>query len=266
MEEIDRRADSLEKMRHPQSEESAEKAKEAEEVERSGGTEETGKQGFDVAFIGAARDYRMLLDKGYPVDASLKLVGDHFRLTHNGRMILYRGILSRSASQTNLAKLVRAPWEGATLAIDGYNILFTLTNYLHGHPMFIATDGLLRDVGGAHGRIADHRGFERMAELCVAMLASMSLGAITLFLDAPVSSSGRQASFLREAFAAHGMRAEVRLENSVDHFVACWEGELIATADSAIIARSSGHTFDLARHILERQFSARFLSLADFLV
>ena len=220
---------------------------------------------YDQAFIDAARDYRMLLDKDYPVDASLKLVGDHFRLTHTGRMVLYRGILSRAASQINLAKLIRAPWEGATLAIDGYNILFTLTNYLHGHPMFVATDGLLRDVGGAHGRIADHRGFERMATLCVDTLATMGLGPITLFLDAPVSSSGRQAGFLRDAFAAHDMHAEVRLENSVDHCLAHWDGELIATADSAIIARSKGRTFDLARYILERQFSARFQSLATFL-
>ncbi len=220
---------------------------------------------LDEAFIGAARDYRMLLDKEYPIDASLKLVGDRYRLSHNGRMMLYRGILSRGASQTNLAKLVRSPWEGATLSIDGYNILFTLTNYMHGHPMFIASDGFLRDVGGAHGRIADHRGFERMAQLTVDMLAGLALGTITFFLDAPVSSSGRQAGFLREAFAGRGINAEVCLENGVDHRLAYWEGELIATADSAIIARTGAHVFDLARYILERQFRAHFPQLASFL-
>jgi len=173
------------------------------------------------------RDYRLLLDKEYPVDASLKLVGDHYRLSHNGRMMLYRGVLSRAASQTNRAKLVRSPWEGATLGIDGYNILFTLTNYMHGHPMFVATDGFLRDVGGAHGRIADHRGFERMAQLTVDILATLNLDAITFFLDAPVSSSGRQAGFLREAFAQRGTRPRWQLENGVDHLLAYWEGELI---------------------------------------
>lgn len=223
------------------------------------------RQIFDSAFIGAARDYRMLLDKEYPIDASLKLVGDHFRLTHSGRMMLYRGILSFNASQNNLSKLVRRAWEGATLAVDGYNVLFTLTNYLHGHPMFVATDGFLRDVGGAHGRIADHRGFERMAELCVEELASLSLEKISVFLDAPVSSSGRQAGFLRATFSRHGIDAEVRLENGVDHCLASWDGELIATADSAIIARSRAHSFDLARYILERAFGAHFPSLAELL-
>jgi len=265
MEDTDQRERGAVRAELAEGTEPAEGTETMEYAERPDASGEPETQLFDAAFIGAARDYRMLLDKGYPVDASLKIVGDHFRLSHNSRMMLYRGILSRAASQTNLAKLIRAPWEGATLAIDGYNILFTLTNYLHGHPMFIATDGLLRDVGGAHGRIADHRGFERMAEICVATLASMELGAITLFLDAPVSSSGQQAGFLREAFAARSINAEVRLENNVDHFVTCWEGELIATADSAIIARSNGRTFDLARHILERQFSARFQSLAEFL-
>jgi hypothetical protein len=220
---------------------------------------------FDDAFAAAARDYRMLLDKEYPVDASLKLVGDRYRLSHNGRMMLYRGILSRSASQINLAKLVRVSWEGAELGIDGYNVLFTLTNYLHGHPMFIATDGFLRDVGGAHGRIADHRGFERMAEVVAEMLSQLNLGKVTFFLDAPVSSSGKQAAFLREAFARCSVNAEVRLENGVDHFLACWEGELIATADSAIIARTSAHVFDLARYILERQFNAHFPPLASLI-
>lgn len=220
---------------------------------------------FDEAFIGAVRDYRMLLDKGYPIDASLKLVGDRYRLSHNGRMMLYRGVLSRAASQTNRAKLVRSPWEGATLGIDGYNILFTLTNYMHGHPMFVATDGFLRDVGGAHGRIADHRGFERMAQLTADVLATLNLDTITFFLDAPVSSSGRQAGFLREAFAQRGINAEVQLENGVDHLLAHWEGELIVTADSAIIARTGAHVFDLARYILERQFNAHFPQLAKLL-
>jgi hypothetical protein len=220
---------------------------------------------FDEAFIGAVRDYRMLLDKEYPVDAGLKLVGDRYRLSHNGRMMLYRGVLSRAASQINRAKLVRSPWEGAALGVDGYNILFTLTNYMHGHPMFIATDGFLRDVGGAHGRIADHRGFERMAQLTADILASLNLSTILFFLDAPVSSSGRQAGFLREAFAQRGIRAEVRLENGVDHLLAHWEGELIVTADSAIIARTGAHVFDLARYILERQFGARFPQLASIL-
>lgn len=228
-------------------------------------TEESPVDHLDEAFIGAARDYRMLLDKEYPVDASLKLVGDRYRLSHNGRMMLYRGILSRGASQTDLAKLVRSPWEGTTLGIDGYNILFTLTNYMHGHPMFIATDGFLRDVGGAHGRIADHRGFERMAQLTVDILATLNLDKITFFLDAPVSSSGRQAGFLREAFARRGIDAEVRLENGVDHLLAYWEGELISTADSAIIARTGAHVFDLARYILERQFGARFPHLSSCL-
>ncbi len=220
---------------------------------------------FDLNFIDAAKDYRMLLDKGYPVDATLKLVGDRFRLTHNARMLLYRGILPTDLSRSNHAKLVRALWEEAELAVDGYNVLFTLTNYLHGHPMFIATDGFLRDVGGAHGRIADHRGFERMADIMVRILAEFAPRHITFFLDAPVSSSGRQAAWLRDAFVREGLDAEVRLENGVDHFLAHWEGELIATADSAIIAAAKTRVFDLARVVLERRFGAEFPCLAALL-
>jgi hypothetical protein len=123
----------------------------------------------------------------------------------------------------------------------------------------------LEDVGGAHGRIADHRASNAWhGSRSIFWRPSISRS-ITFFLDAPVSSSGRQAGFIREAFARRGINAEVRLENGVDHFLAYWEGELIATADSAIIARTKAHVFDLARYILERQFSARFPQLASFL-
>jgi len=155
----------------------------------------------------------MLLDKDYPLDASLKLVGDRYRLSHNGRMMLYRGILSPKSFPRSISpSFVRSPWERASLGVDGYQYLSTLMNYMHGHPMFIATDGFLRDVGGAHGRIADHRGFERMAEITAEYLAALNLQSLTFFLDAPVSSSGRQAGFLREAFAQRSINAEVRLE------------------------------------------------------
>ncbi|MDH7483927.1 MAG: DUF434 domain-containing protein, partial [Spirochaetales bacterium] len=202
-----------------------------------------GRSLLDSNFVEAARDYRLLLDKGYPVDASLKLVGDRWRLSHLTRMMLYRGILSSELSARNAAKLMETMPRDVSLAIDGYNILFTLTNYLHGHPMFIATDGLLRDVGGAHGRIADHRGFERMAEIMVKILAEFVPGHITFFLDAPVSASGMQAAWLRKKFASEGLDAEIRLENGVDHLLAHWEGELIATADSAIIAVTQAKVF-----------------------
>lgn len=226
-------------------------------------TSDHGRSLINQDFIEAARDYRMLLDKGYPVDASLKLVGDRWRLSHLSRMMLYRGILSTEASTQNAAKLVSLPPEGASMAIDGYNILFTLTNYLHGHPMFIATDGLLRDVGGAHGRIADHRGFERMARLLLQELARLRLGSITIFLDAPVSSSGNQAGYLRSQAAGLGLGIEVRLENATDHFLAAWQGDILCTADSAIVSRTGARVFDLARHVLEQAFKPRFLVLSE---
>ena len=61
---------------------------------------------LDDTFIAAARDYRMLLDKDYPLDASLKLVGDRYRLSHNGRMMLYSCLLYTSDAADDLLCVV----------------------------------------------------------------------------------------------------------------------------------------------------------------
>ena len=39
-------------------------------------------------FRQAALDYRLLLDRGYPVNATLKLVGDRYRLDRTDRIVL----------------------------------------------------------------------------------------------------------------------------------------------------------------------------------
>jgi len=63
----------------------------------------------------AAADYRWLLDRGYPDQGALRLVGDRYRLSGVERNTLYRGVFSDADSRRRAARLV----DPEALARDG---------------------------------------------------------------------------------------------------------------------------------------------------
>ncbi|MFA5851218.1 MAG: DUF434 domain-containing protein [Spirochaetales bacterium] len=219
---------------------------------------------FPDNFPEAARDYRMLLDKGYPVEASIRLVGDRYRLDKAGRTILFRGILPERLSRENLKRRAASLIPGSRIALDGYNVLFTMTNYLRGHPLFIATDGFLRDAGGAHGRVTDTSQFLSAIDECCASLKRLAVSHVEIYLDAPISRSAEHAQAARLALTAHHIPGNVIMVPSADGFVADWDGDAVASSDSVVIAKSHSPVFDLARQTLETRYDVDFPDLAAF--
>jgi hypothetical protein len=166
----------------------------------------------------AALEYRWLIDRGYATSAGLKLVGDKHQMTRDERMILFRGVASSRASEARLAVIAAPDSIGAGLEIlvDGYNQALTVMHYLAGRLLFIGTDGLTRDAGAAHGRIADQALFERAIGLLADRLAAPSPERVAVYLDAPVPGSAGHAALFRRLFAARGLEAIVLLERSAD--------------------------------------------------
>jgi len=220
------------------------------------------KGNFQENFADAARDYRLLLDKGYPVEASIRLVGDRYRLDKAGRTILFRGILPERLSRENSKRRLASLAPESRIALDGYNVLFTITNYLRGHPLFVATDGFLRDAGGAHGRVADASQFLAAIDDCCACLNQLSVSSVEFYLDSPISRSAEHAQAARLALATRHIPGDVVMVPSADGFVAAWDGDAVASSDSVVIAKSRSPVFDLARHILATRYGADFPDLA----
>ncbi len=217
----------------------------------------------------AAREYRLLLDWGYPVAASIKLVGDRHRMDRDERMVLFRGVASTADSAAR-SRAVAAPGgiaEGLVLLIDGYNQALTVMHYLAGRPLFVGTDGLTRDAGGSHGRIADPVLFERAAGLLADRLAALRPERAAVYLDAPVPGSAGHAALFRRLLGTRGIEAIVLLERSADaplKAAGSDPGALIASGDSAVAdavvaarerAGGAGATlYDSARWAIELAF------------
>lgn len=215
-------------------------------------------------FTLALRDYRLLLNRGYPIPSTLKLVGDRYRLSHTERIILFRGVLDDEKNADIGKKLISVLPATANLAIDGFNVLFTLINYRRGHPLFISTDGLLRDAGGAHGRIERIEDWDWARTLFCDTLLRLPVGPLWVYLDAPVSHSGEYRQELEQNLRAHKASVQVVLEDCADIPLQTFTGTAIASSDSTVALRCKTSIFDLARYILETSYHAQFLDVGAY--
>ncbi len=81
----------------------------------------------------AGADLCWLLDRGYAVTSSLKLVGDRYALTQRQRVAVGRCCCRQAASEGRRARQVEVSQLcGRALAIDGYNVLTTVEAALAG--------------------------------------------------------------------------------------------------------------------------------------
>lgn len=216
----------------------------------------------DADVAAAAADYRWLLDRGYPDQGALKLVGDRYRLSRTGRAMLYRGVFSTTDSTRRAAKLVpfdtleAGTLEADTLTIDGHNVLFTIWNALAGRPVVEATDWLVRDIGGTRSRLPHDERFDRVAGMLCRALASAGVPDITVLLDDPLPWSREQCTTLERIWAesapAGGGRLVARTERSVDAAVAATASGLIATSDTAVVDRCPVRVVDLGGYVVTR--------------
>ena len=217
-------------------------------------------------FEEALKDYYFLLNRDYPEKETLKLVADRYRLTGVQRTVLFRGMtsaeraLNRKAKQIPLESLERKP-----LYIDGYNVLFTMMNYLLGKVVFIGNDGLLRDSGETYGNIEKEEIFLKSVEMLVHFLGTHAIEPVTIFLDQPVTGSETHKEKLEREFHARGVQPRILLVPSVDNVLGELTDGVLATSDSEIIELSFCPVLDLAQEILAHSFGISFLDLGGLI-
>jgi hypothetical protein len=224
-----------------------------------------------AALIGAAADYRWLLDSGYPEQASIKLVGDRFALGKEERLVLFRGISSSAASASRRSAQVGGA-AGRLLLVDAYNQIYSVMHYLAGKPVFVCSDGLLRDAGAAHGRISNAELFDRAAATLARGLARAHIAKALAYFDSPVPYSAAHARAFRETLSAAGVDADCPVVKSADFpLKEAPPGSAAATSDSGIVDDLAKRAppipiFDAARFAIEKAFGPRpWLDMGEIL-
>lgn len=202
----------------------------------------------------AIEDFRYLLTRGYPQAASVKLVGDRYRLSRTLRNALFRGVMAPALAASRQARVV--PPEavaGLPLGVDWFNVLITAESYLKGLAVFVCDDGMVRDSAGVHGSYQPGTVTEQAQAACLAAIETLESRGVWFYLDSPVSHSGDMARALRAAAESSISRPTVvEVVRSADYELKAFRG-VVASSDSAIMDRA-GAVVDLPRVVIEATF------------
>jgi hypothetical protein len=185
----------------------------------------------------AAHDVSWLLDRGYPRESAVRFVGDRHQLAARQRLALTR-IVCSDAERRRRASLEEAIADvrGKRLLVDGLNLLITLEVALAGGPVLACADGTVRDLAGLRGSYRPVpqtvEALERIGAAIMGLLAEARI-----YLDAPVSSSGKVRALFLERASRWSCPIEVELVKDAE---ACLVGaHHVVSADGAVIDRSA---------------------------
>lgn len=199
----------------------------------------------------AVGDLSWLRTRGYAEASALKLVGDRYQLRRRQRVAVGRCACSESARQSRAARSRgAAEVAGHSLLVDGLNVITTIEVALSGGVLLLGRDSCIRDMASFHGSYRLVQETERAVAMLLDLVASMSPSEAHVYIDRPISNSGRLAGIVRAAAAERGMHIEATTADGVDEALKASSG-VVATADSGILDGCSAWV-NLARLVVER--------------
>ena len=183
----------------------------------------------------ASFEFGFLLDRGYPRESACTFVGNRYQLTERQRLVLLRSTCGSLKAKERLAKLhLLGDTAYEDVCLDGFNVLIPLEAALSGAPIILAEDGSIRDLAGISGTWHPLPCTYQALDLLLAPLGDAHPRSITVFLDAPVSNSGRLAALFREeAQKFCSCSVTVELVRSCDRMLA--GKSFVASNDSHVI-------------------------------
>jgi hypothetical protein len=197
----------------------------------------------------AAADLRYLLNRGYPRDAALQLIGNRYNLDHDSRHLLRRGVCADAVAEDRRKKQVTVKeLKGAKLAIDGHNCIITVESAIKGRTICLADDGFIRDIAGISAGYRATKETDKVLELIMEFLHDAVPAEARFLLDSPIKGSGRLAAKIRALMATRGIEGAAEAIKVPERIMAGWQG-IVASSDGAVIDQAR-QVFDLAGHII----------------
>lgn len=204
----------------------------------------------------AAKDYKYLLNRGYPQRAILNIVVSRYGLTAAERNALLRCVHRTSDVLLVIARLAR-PTEvvGAHVVIDGYNTLLTILTALEGGPLFLCDDCVIRDVRSSYTKRISMKSLVNSLNVLASALTILRPVSVTIVLDKNVSHSAEHAVMIERALQARAINARVELRRKADTGVLSHSADIVCSSDYLIVTRAR-KVFDLAGYAVTKVVGA----------
>ncbi|MBQ2581793.1 MAG: DUF434 domain-containing protein [Ruminococcus sp.] len=196
----------------------------------------------------AAEEVFYLISRGYPTTPTTRFVGDHYQLSERQRLALARSVsplqsvLSRRSRQVTDIK-------DQTIYIDGFNVIIGLEIAFSQSMLFRCLDGTVRDLAGLHGTYRLIPQTDLAVKALLGALDELAVSRAVIYLDKPVSNSGRLKQRIYEFSENIGFDLDVFVEDPVDAILKT--KPLIATGD-AIILDECDKWFSLAEYAISK--------------
>ncbi|MBQ1414158.1 MAG: DUF434 domain-containing protein [Clostridia bacterium] len=164
----------------------------------------------------AEDDLRSLLNRGYPMEGAASLVGNHYQLTARQRLAIVRATASHQQLAERRVRLLPEEAASRDVLIDGLNVIITLETALSRSTVFRCMDGTVRDLAAVRGsyRIIEHT--HTAIRLLGDYLEQIGAARVTIYLDAPVSNTGRLKTLLATYYEHRRFAADIELVPDAD--------------------------------------------------
>ncbi len=164
----------------------------------------------------AQQNLLYLLEQGYKVQSASNFVGNHYMLSERQRLAIVRATAVADILKLREAKRLNRSQIGKRLVIDGLNIIITLEVALSASTLIHCMDGTIRDLAGLRGtyRLIDKT--DAAIRLIGNELEQLEVEEVIIYLDAPVSNTGRLKTRLTELMKDYPFHMAVELVNNAD--------------------------------------------------
>ncbi len=165
---------------------------------------------------------------------AVDVIGEDYGLSKEERIALSKVIRDPVESLLNAFKLCPIGCvTGRDLGVDGFNVLITIEAAVSGEPVFLSTDGFIRDLSMRYSKYRPSKYFHKAVILLKELLLKLDPAETVIYLDSPIPKSGEIANELRLLLDDV---ARVEVVKEVDRMVS--HHEVSASSDVVVIKKS----------------------------
>ena len=205
----------------------------------------------------AVQDCVYLLDRGYAIESVLDVVGRRYSLRTRQRLALRRTICSTEQSRERECKRRELQQlRGSRVEVDGFNLVIGLEVALSAGLLLRGCDSAIRDLAGLRGTYRMVQETDAALSLLGRVLLQYQPSGLHVFLDRPLSNSGRLKGRILEQAAAWPFEVEVELVANPDRELR--GRDWVVSSDSAVLDTAACWV-NLLGHIVQHQLPSAWL-------
>ena len=182
----------------------------------------------------ASRHIQYLINEGYDLKQAGTFVGNHFLLSERQRLAVVRSIATGEQLEKRREKeLAIDSLSGKKVWIDGFNTVITLEVMLSRSILLECMDGTIRDLAALRGTYRLIPETPEAVRRMFDVLKEAGINEAIIFLDEPVSNSGRLKTLIAGAGETYPFSLDIRIQKSVDREL--YHKDCVISSDSIVL-------------------------------